>query len=125
MNTWKESGKVCTTYVRVLLTNKFIMNHNLPTEDELLLFNTQGYLVVNDFLPPDLVSRLLICLENTIRDRKKGDFDGAFRKETLYPHGITKISGKNARIFHILNDNELFLDMLDYMKRYYFFFSGI
>ena len=114
MNTWKESGKVCTTYVRVLLTKKIIMNHNRPTEDELLLFNTQGYLVINDFLPADLVSTLLICLENTIRERKKDDFDGDFRRETLYSHGITNISGKNARIFHILNDNELFLDMLDY-----------
>ena len=89
-------------------------NHNLPTEDERLLFNTQGYLVINDFLPPDLVSKLVTCLENAIRDRKEGKFECNFRRDEIYPHGITNVIGNNTRLFHILNDNELFLDMLDY-----------
>ena len=85
-----------------------------PTDNERLLFDTQGYLVIKNFLPVDLVSRLTVCLQNAIQDRKLGKTHAAFGPEDPYPTGITEFNGANTRMYCILSDNPLFLDMMDY-----------
>lgn len=79
-----------------------------PTDAERFFFDNNGYLVLNRFLPEDLVNRLIETLERVTAHRRD-------LEEKSVPHtGMTRIDRANTRIFYILDDDPLFLDMIDY-----------
>ena len=85
-----------------------------PTSDESFFFDTYGYLVLEGFLPSDLVETLMRRLEAAIERRRQGDTAELFRSEMPHPTGETEVNGASSRIYYILNDDPLLLDMLDY-----------
>ena len=81
------------------------MKHPTPTERA--GFETNGYLVIQEFLPPDLVERLReAALSDAVR-RRRIEEAGQTRL------GMTHLHGKNIRLFYLLEDDPLFLDMVD------------
>ena len=78
-----------------------------PTPAERAGFETNGYLVIQEFLPPDLVERLReAALSDAVR-RRRIEEAGQTRL------GMTHLHGKNIRLFYLLEDDPLFLDMVD------------
>ena len=82
---------------------------NHPTDAERFLFDTNGYLVLEDFLPESLVDALNAALERTIARRRDPGFQRAHE-----PAFADKLDSANARVMHLLAEDPLFLDMLDY-----------
>ncbi|MEO6875401.1 MAG: hypothetical protein ABI222_11340, partial [Opitutaceae bacterium] len=81
----------------------------VPTAAERFRFETDGYLVLGNFLKPDHVTRLLAALERSTAKRRELEKSGA--KQT----GFTQAkSEKSTRFFYILDDDPLFLDLLDW-----------
>ncbi len=80
-----------------------------PTPAERFFFDNNGYLVLEEFLDADHVNALLQALHRVIQRRCK-------LQEQELPHtGITTSMGeKSTRIFYILDDDPLFLEMLDW-----------
>ena len=79
-----------------------------PTPEELAFFDTNGYLVLEDFLDPDHVARLTGRLEQAVQRRRR-------LHEQDKPHnGVTQVDGDNVRILHILEDDPLFQELLDH-----------
>lgn len=84
------------------------MDEAHPTQSERFFFDNNGYLVLENFLEPDHIARLLDATEHAITRRRA-------LKEKNVPHtGMTHINGTSSRIFYILDDDPLFLDMLDH-----------
>ncbi len=80
--------------------------HLTQTEHE--AFERDGYLVVEGVLAPDLVECLTDRLHAVI-ERRRCMHEGG------QPHqGRTQIAGANTRIFHILNDDPLFTELIDH-----------
>lgn len=79
-----------------------------PTAAERFFFDNNGYLVLENFLSPDHVARLLETLHRVIERRREQQAQG--RAHT----GMTHVNGDNTRIFYILDDDPLFLEMLDW-----------
>ena len=72
-------------------------------------FDNQGYLVLGNFLTPDHVSRLLAALDPVVARRRELTRTGAPQT------GFTQVTGKDStRVFYILDDHPLFLDLLDW-----------
>ncbi len=80
-----------------------------PTDAERYQFDKDGYLALEGFLPESLVDSLNAALERTIARRRDPDF-----KRAHEPAFEDKLDAKNARIMHLLAEDPLFLDMLDY-----------
>lgn len=81
-----------------------------PTETERFFFETNGYLVLERFLEEEHVARLLKALETAVARRRD-------RLEQSVNHtGMTHVNGPNIRIFYILDDDPLFLEMLDHPR---------
>ena len=79
-----------------------------PTPDEVYFFTTNGYLVLEDFLQSDHVAQLIECLKKAIAYRRRLHANNE-------PHpGKINIEGANTRILHILEDDPLFRDLVDY-----------
>ncbi len=80
-----------------------------PTPAERFFFDNNGYLVLEELLDVDHVNALLKALHRAIQRRRK-------LQEREFPHtGITTLMGeKSTRIFYILDDDPLFLEMLDW-----------
>ena len=80
-----------------------------PTPAERFFFDNNGYLVLEEFLDADHVNDLLQALHRVIQRRRN-------LQEREFPHaGITTLTGeKSTRIFYILDDDPLFLQMLDW-----------
>jgi hypothetical protein len=79
-----------------------------PTDAERFFFDTNGYLVLERFLSEDHVGRLLEALHRVVARRRE-------LQERSVPHtGMTHINGPSTRIFYILDDDPLFLEMLNY-----------
>ena len=80
-----------------------------PTLVERFFFDNNGYLVLEEFLDADHVGALLQALRRVMQRRRR-------LQERGMPHtGMTKVMGeKSARIFYILDDDPLFLEMLDW-----------
>ncbi len=79
-----------------------------PTPDEKYFFDTNGYLVLESFLQPDHVARLTERLERATAHRRQ-------LHQQNEPHpGKINLDGANVRILHILEDDPLFVDLLDY-----------
>ncbi len=79
-----------------------------PTRAERFFFDNNGYLVLERFLDESHVARLLATLERVIARRRALQETGAPQT------GMTHIQGDNTRIFYILGDDPLFLEMLDW-----------
>ena len=80
-----------------------------PTDAERFFFDNNGYLVLEDFLAPDRVAALYAALERTIERRR----DSQFRREHE-PAFADRLDAANVRVMHLLAEDPLFLEMLDY-----------
>ncbi|MDE2705262.1 MAG: phytanoyl-CoA dioxygenase family protein, partial [Gemmatimonadota bacterium] len=80
-----------------------------PTDAECFFFDNNGYLVLKDFLAPDRVAGLYAALERTIERRR----DSQFRREHE-PAFADRLDAANVRVMHLLAEDPLFLEMLDY-----------
>ena len=80
-----------------------------PTAAEKFFFETNGYIVLENFLKPDHVARLLAAQERANVRRRQLHQGGA--KQTGFVH--TK-SEKSIRFFYLLDDDPLFLELLDW-----------
>ena len=80
-----------------------------PSQAERFFFDNNGYLILEDFLKEDHVNALTDTLLRVIAQRRE-------LQEKGIPHtGNTNISGeRSARILYILDDDPLFLEMLDW-----------
>ncbi len=80
-----------------------------PTAAERFFFDNNGYLVLPDFLAADHVAALIAALDRAIAHRRAPDY----RRE--HPTAFRDaLGGPNVRIFHLLDEGSLFLDLLDY-----------
>src|SRR5205809_403509 len=79
-----------------------------PTPSERFFFDNNGYLVVERFLTADHVERLLEAVHRDVAKRR------ALKQEGIPHTGSTDIRGESARLFYILGDDPLFLEMLDW-----------
>ena len=75
---------------------------NHPTQTE-----RDGYLVVENALSSDLAACLTERLESVIQMRR------ALYERGEPHHGRTQIDGANTRIFHILEDDPVFAELID------------
>jgi ectoine hydroxylase-related dioxygenase (phytanoyl-CoA dioxygenase family) len=80
-----------------------------PTAAERFFFDNYGYLVLERFLTDEHVQRLLAALERVMARRRTQQAQGVAQT------GMTQLKGaKSTRIFYILDDDPLFLEMLDW-----------
>lgn len=87
-----------------------------PTATERFHFETQGYLVLENFITPDHTARLLATLENAIARRRAVQPAG---HQAVWPPKVpadlTQIHGaKSTRILNILEDDSQFQELLDW-----------
>jgi ectoine hydroxylase len=83
-------------------------NESQPTRAEQFFFDSHGYLVLDRLLAEEHVARLRQALEQAITRRR-------LLQERGTPHtGMTQINDRNTRIFYILDDDPLFLDLVDW-----------
>src|SRR5438045_8974990 len=80
-----------------------------PTAGERFFFDNNGYLLLEDFLAPDHVAALTAALQRAIERRRAPGYS----REHLTAFGDC-LEGPNFRIFHLLDEASLFLDLLDY-----------
>ena len=79
------------------------------TAAERFSFDTHGYLVLENFLKPDHVARLMTALDGTIARRRKLLAAEPDRKR------LTLVNGeKSTRILYILEDDPMFQELLDW-----------
>lgn len=84
-------------------------------ETERFFFETNGYLVLEHFLDRDHVTRLQGALDEVVARRRQWQSAG------IAHTGMTRLMGEQStRIFYILDDHPLFLQLLDWepMLRY-------
>ena len=83
--------------------------HPGPTAAERFTFDNTGYLVLERFLKPDHIARLLTALERAVRRRRaQVAADPAYARNTL-------INGaRSTRLLYILEDDPLFLELVDW-----------
>ena len=86
-----------------------IKNTHHPTAAERFFFDNNGYLLLEDFLSPSHVAALNDALQKTVARRHSA----AYQREHE-PAFAERLEGANARIFHLLDEDPLFLDLLDY-----------
>jgi ectoine hydroxylase len=79
-----------------------------PTAAERFFFDNNGYLVLEHFLAPDHVTRLLDAVLRCAARRREAHAAGAPQT------GFTHVRGENTRFFYILGDDPLFLELLDW-----------
>ena len=80
-----------------------------PTQSERFFFDNNGYLVLENFLEESHVNELREALFRVIAHRRE-------KQQKDIPHtGKTDMKGeKSTRIFYILDDDPMFLEMLDW-----------
>lgn len=82
----------------------------VPSAAERFTFENQGYLVLENFLKPDHVARLLAAVDRTVARRRE-----LARTKQKEPAGFTHVkSDRSARFFYIFDDDPLFLELLDW-----------
>lgn len=80
-----------------------------PTAAERFFFDNNGYLVLEEFLSREHVATLLAALERGIERRKGPDY------QREHPTAFSEqLEGPNYRIFHLLDEDPLFLDLMDH-----------
>ena len=80
-----------------------------PTVAERFFFDTNGYLVLEDFLPADRTAALYGAVERVIARREAPGF--AREHEPAF---ADRLDVPNKRVMHLLAEDPLFLEMLDY-----------
>ena len=80
-----------------------------PTDAERFFFDTNGYLVLDKFLPLELLELLTTAVVQAIERRKNPGY-----KRAHQPAFPDKFTNSNARIMHLLDEDPLFLDLLSY-----------
>ena len=80
-----------------------------PTAAERFFFDNNGYLVLEDFLDPDRVAALYAALERVLERRRSPEF-----KRLHEPAFADRLDSANARVMHLLAEDPLFLELLDY-----------
>ncbi len=83
------------------------MDTTHPTPDERFFFDTNGYLMLEGLLPDDLVGDLTEALAGAIKRRRAAAERGGPVRES-------KFTGRNARIFGLLEEDPVFLRLMDY-----------
>src|SRR6266516_2862874 len=84
------------------------MDETRPTQTERFFFENNGYLVLERFLTGTHGARLLGALERVVARRRALQEQGK-------PHtGITQLQGDNTRFFYLLDDDPLFLELVDW-----------
>ena len=80
-----------------------------PTRAERFFFDNNGYLILPNFLEPKHVNQLKDALDRAVRNRRQP----GYRREhpTAYPDDL---QGVNSRIFHLLDEDPRFLELMDY-----------
>lgn len=79
------------------------------TDAQHFFFNNNGYLVLDSFLHQSHINALRSALSESIEIRRD------YEKKGIPQTGITQIHGeKSTRIFYILGDHPLFLELLDW-----------
>ena len=77
-------------------------------QSERFFWENNGYLVLESFLPQDLLERLMESATRAIEARRE-------KQERGIAHtGMTHVQGESTRIFYILDDDPLFLEMMTY-----------
>ena len=79
------------------------------SQSEKFFFDNNGYLVLEQFLDFELTRDLLQTVNRVANLRRK------LCTEEVEHTGITHINDQNTRYFYILDDDPLFLTMLDYL----------
>lgn len=80
-----------------------------PTEAERFAFDNQGYLVLENFLTTEHVARLRAAVDRAVVRRR--ELTRTNRRQT----GFTQMkSERSTRFFYILDDDPLFLELLDW-----------
>ena len=83
-------------------------NETKPTQAERFFFDNNGYLVLERLLTDDHAARLLETLNRVVARRR-------VLQERGIPHtGMIRIQNDNTRIFYILDDDPVFLELLDW-----------
>ena len=80
------------------------------SQSEKFFFDNNGYLVLEQFLDSELTRDMLQTVKRVANLRRK------LCTEEVEHTGITHISDQNTRYFYILDDDPLFLTMLDYLS---------
>lgn len=80
-----------------------------PTDIERFFFDNNGYLLLEEFLPTALVESLITVVERTIERRRNNQSN--HEHHPAFPDQLGKV---NARVMHLLAEDPLFLDLLDY-----------
>src|SRR3954453_22593586 len=80
-----------------------------PTQAERFFFDTFGYLVLENFLTAEHVARLNGARSRAIERRREEQAQGKVKTVMTHLKGE-----KSPRIFYILGDDPLFLEMLDW-----------
>lgn len=80
-----------------------------PTAAERFAFENDGFLVIENFLKPDHVARLTAATHRAIARRR--ELIRTNQKQTGFTHAKSE---KSTRIFYILDDDPLFLELLDW-----------
>jgi ectoine hydroxylase-related dioxygenase (phytanoyl-CoA dioxygenase family) len=95
----------------------------MVTPGEISFFNANGYLQVASFLAPDHIDQLLSALEKLVAQRRwfveQSELDANKEgidpsREELSGREQNKIDGENVRVKYLLEQDPLFLDLLDY-----------
>lgn len=80
-----------------------------PSTAERFFFDNNGYLMLENFLSTEHVQQLQAALTRVMEKRR-------LLQEQKLPHtGMTQLKGeKSTRIFYILDDDPLFLELLNW-----------
>lgn len=79
-----------------------------PTPAERFFFETNGYLLLERFLSEEHTERLRDTVLRAGEQRQSAQQSGGFQ------NGFTHVKGRNVRYFYILDDDPLFLELLDW-----------
>ncbi len=95
----------------------------MVTPGEISFFNANGYLQIESFLAPDHIDQLLSALEKLVEQRRwfveQSELDANKEgidpsREELSGREQNKSDGENVRVKYLLEQDPLFLDLLDY-----------
>jgi hypothetical protein len=90
------------------MTHMMTTQTDHPTTAERFRFDVDGYLVLENLLAPDHVTALLQAADRAVTRRR------TLLQEGIPHTGQTHGRAPNARLFYILDDDPLFLELLDW-----------
>lgn len=85
-------------------------DESVPSPEERYFFDNNGYLVLRNFLSTEHVAKLTERLQTVMARRREWQAQGVAHT------GMTTSDNGNTRIFYILDDDPLFLELLDWPK---------